>query len=74
MLTAIVVGLGGVVATTAATARFLAFWLLGAGCNLGVGVNQAGYALSDERPIFRLIFAVPGAVAVFVRFRPPNAP
>jgi len=37
--------------------------------NLWVGVSKAGYTLGDELPIFLLIFAVPAAVAIILKWR-----
>jgi hypothetical protein len=37
--------------------------------NLWVGVSKAGYAVSDELPIFLLIFGLPAVVAVFLKWR-----
>jgi Na+-translocating ferredoxin:NAD+ oxidoreductase RnfE subunit len=56
-------------ATTAATGIFLVLWLVLAAVNMWVGVAKAGYSVSVELPIFALIFAVPAAVAVLVRWK-----
>lgn len=53
----------------AATLIFLALWLGISGANLWVGVARAGYSLSEELPIFLLIFAVPAIVAIFLKWR-----
>lgn len=45
---------------------FLPIWLVVALVNMWIGVAQAGYSVTEELPIFLLIFAVPAAVAVFV--------
>ena len=55
--------------TTAATVLFLVLWLAIAAANMWVGVAKAGYSVSEELPIFALIFAVPAAVAVLVRWK-----
>jgi hypothetical protein len=34
-----------------------------------VGVAKAGYSVAEELPIFLLIFALPAAVAVLVKWR-----
>ena len=52
-----------------ATAVFLALWLLAATANMWVGVTQAGYSWREELPIFLLIFLIPSAFAVFVKWR-----
>lgn len=56
-------------ATTAATVLFLAVWLAIAAANMWTGVARAGYSVSEELPIFALIFAVPAAVALLVRWK-----
>lgn len=53
----------------AATLIFVALWLGISSANLWVGVAKAGYTLSEELPIFLLIFAVPVIVAVFLKWR-----
>jgi hypothetical protein len=56
-------------ATTAATALFVVLWLVIAGANMWIGVAKAGYSVSEELPIFLLIFGVPAAAAVLVRWK-----
>ena len=56
-------------ATTAATVLFLVLWLVIAAANMWVGVARAGYSVSVELPIFAVIFAIPAAVAVLVRWK-----
>jgi hypothetical protein len=46
-----------------------AVWLAIAAVNMWLGVAKAGYSVSVEFPIFALIFAVPAAAAVLVRWR-----
>lgn len=60
---------GSASALTVATLGFIAAWLLIAAANLWIGVTQAGYSLSDELPIFALIFLLPAAVAALVRWK-----
>ena len=45
---------------------FLPIWLVVALVNMWIGVAQAGYSVTEELPIFLVIFAVPAVVAVFV--------
>ena len=52
-----------------ATWSFVVVWLLVAGVNMWIGVAKAGYSVTDELPIFLLIFAVPAAVAVLLKWR-----
>jgi hypothetical protein len=56
-------------ATSATTVLFLVVWLAIAAANMWVGVAKAGYSVSVELPIFALIFAVPAAAAVLVRWK-----
>jgi hypothetical protein len=44
---------------------FIPIWLVAALLNMWMG-TQAGYSLTEELPIFLLIFAVPAAFALFV--------
>jgi hypothetical protein len=48
---------------------FVVFWLGVAVINLWFGVSHAGYSVSDELPIFLLIFAVPAAFAILVKWK-----
>lgn len=52
-----------------ATVGYIALWLLIAGANMWVGVAKAGYSVADELPIFLLIFAIPAAAAVLLKWR-----
>jgi hypothetical protein len=56
-------------ATQLATIAFISLWLAIAGTNLWVGVAKAGYTISDELPIFLLVFGVPTLVAVVVKWK-----
>jgi len=51
-------------ATGVATAIYLVLWLVVAGFNMWVGVAKAGYSVSEELPIFLLIFGVPAVAAI----------
>jgi hypothetical protein len=53
----------------AATVIYVALWLFIAGFNMWVGVAKAGYSLTEELPIFLLIFAVPAAVAIVLKWK-----
>ena len=50
----------------AASLVFLPMWFFGAAVNMYMGVKKAGYSVSDEAPVFALVFAIPAAVALFV--------
>jgi hypothetical protein len=56
-------------AITVATVLFIVVWLVIAATNMWVGVAKAGYSVPIELPIFAVIFAVPAAVAVLVRWK-----
>ena len=56
-------------ATAVATAAYVAFWLALAGLNMWTGVAKAGYPLASELPIFALIFGVPVAVALVLKWK-----
>ena len=56
-------------ATFTATIIYVALWLLIAGFNMWVGVSKAGYPFTEELPIFLLIFAVPAAVAIVMKWK-----
>jgi hypothetical protein len=42
---------------------FIPVWLVLAAANVWIGVNRAGYSVTDEAPIFLFIFAVPATLA-----------
>jgi hypothetical protein len=52
-----------------ATLAFVALWLAIAGANMWVGVAKAGYTVAEELPIFLLLFGLPAAVALLVKWR-----
>lgn len=54
---------------TMATAVFAVVWLCVAAWNMWMGVAHAGYSVSEELPIFFVIFLVPVIVAVIVKWR-----
>ena len=56
-------------ATTWATVAYVALWLAIAAFNMWTGVAKAGYSVAEELPVFALIFLVPAAVAILVRWR-----
>ena len=58
--------LAGAAGIAAAALVFVPLWFLGAGANLVVGVSKAGYTVSEEMPIFLLVFAIPVAAAVLL--------
>jgi hypothetical protein len=52
-----------------ATWAFVVVWLVVAAANMWAGVAKAGYSVTEELPIFLLIFAVPAAAAVLLKWR-----
>jgi hypothetical protein len=56
-------------ATLAATVVYVALWLIIAGANMWIGVARAGYSVAEELPIFLLIFGLPAAVAVVLKWK-----
>jgi hypothetical protein len=53
----------------AATVTFVLLWLAISAANLWVGVTKAGYTVTEEFPIFLLIFLVPTAVAAILKWK-----
>jgi hypothetical protein len=60
---------GAVPPVGAAVAIFITIWFVVAAINMWIGVTQAGYSFREELPIFLLIFLLPAAVAVFVKWK-----
>ena len=56
-------------ATFVATVAYVALWFIVSGANMWVGVARAGYLVTEELPIFLLIFAVPVAAAILLKWR-----
>ena len=56
-------------AVAMATYTFVAFWLAATAFNMWVGISHAGYSLREELPIMLLLFALPAAVALIVRWK-----
>jgi hypothetical protein len=56
-------------ATVVATVAYVALWFAIAAANMWVGVVRAGYSVAEELPIFALIFALPAAVAILLRWK-----
>ncbi len=54
---------------TTATVAFVVTWFVAAAANMWIGVSQAGYSFQEELPIFLLIFLLPSAVAIFVKWK-----
>jgi hypothetical protein len=56
-------------ATLVATTAYVALWLVIASANMWVGVARAGYSVTEELPIFLLIFGLPAAVAFLLKWK-----
>jgi hypothetical protein len=56
-------------ATIVATVAYVALWFVIAGANMWIGIEKAGYSVADELPIFALIFGVPAAVAIILKWK-----
>ncbi len=54
---------------TLATVAFVAIWFVAAALNMWIGVSRAGYSFQEELPIFLLIFLLPAAVAILVKWK-----
>jgi phosphate starvation-inducible membrane PsiE len=52
-----------------ATLVFLVLWFLISAANMWVGVAKAGYSVTEELPIFLLLFGLPALVAIFVKWK-----
>lgn len=48
---------------------FVAIWLAATAFNMWVGVSHARYSLREEFPIMLLLFTLPTAVALIVRWK-----
>ena len=57
------------VSTLVATVAYVALWFVIAGANMWVGVTRAGYSVTEELPIFLLIFGLPAAVAIILKWK-----
>ena len=44
-------------------------WLSATGFNLWVGVNKAGYSFSEEIPIMALLFLLPAAASIILKWK-----
>ena len=48
---------------------FVGIWLIVSVCNVWAGVTKAGYSVAEELPILLLIFGVPAASALLIKWR-----
>lgn len=56
-------------ATMTAVIGYVAVWLIIAALNMWIGVSRAGYSVAEELPIFALVFIVPAAVAILIKWK-----
>ena len=56
-------------ATVVATLAYVALWFVIAGANMWIGVAKAGYSVAEELPIFALIFVLPAAAAIILKWK-----
>jgi hypothetical protein len=56
-------------ATVMATVVYVALWFVIAGANMWIGVAKAGYSVAEELPIFALIFVLPAAAAIILKWQ-----
>jgi hypothetical protein len=52
-----------------AAAGFVALWLTLTGFNMWVGVAKAGYSVSEELPVLLVLFGVPAAAAIGLKWK-----
>jgi len=53
----------------AAVTVFLVVWFFVAAGNMWMGVAKAGYSVSEELPVFLVLFGLPAAAALLVRWK-----
>jgi hypothetical protein len=56
-------------AQVVATVVYVALWFVIAGANMWIGVAKAGYSVAEELPIFALIFLLPAAVGIVLKWK-----
>jgi hypothetical protein len=56
-------------ASRLAIAVFVGAWLVICALNMWAGVTHAGYSIGEELPIFLLLFSIPTAVALLLKWR-----
>lgn len=74
VLWAIITGITRVISKEAGnswipTIVFAVTWFIIAAVNMWVGVTQAGYTVMEELPIFVLLYLLPVAIAVFLKYK-----
>jgi hypothetical protein len=56
-------------ATLLAAVAYVGLWFAIAAVNMWIGVAKAGYSVAEELPIFALIFVLPVAVAIILKWK-----
>jgi hypothetical protein len=56
-------------ATGTAVKMFISIWFVVAAVNMWIGVTRAGYSFTEELPIFLLIFVLPAAAALLIKWK-----
>jgi len=56
-------------AASVATVAFVVLWLALTSFNMWVGVSRAGYSVAEELPILLLLFGIPAAVAIALKWK-----
>lgn len=57
---------GTTAAIVVAAKIFVPIWFIAALINMWVGVNKAGYSVTEELPIFLVVFAIPATTAILI--------
>jgi hypothetical protein len=63
------VGSNVAAATGTAVKIFMTIWFVVAAVNMWIGVARAGYSFTEEFPIFLLIFLLPAAAAILIKWK-----
>jgi hypothetical protein len=64
-------GSASLISMAHATRVFAVIWFLIAAGNMWIGLTQTDYSFKEELPIFLLIFLLPVATAIFVKWKFP---
>ena len=52
-----------------AIGAFIGVWLVISAFNMWVGVTRAGYAVTEELPVFALVFGLPAVLAAVLKWK-----
>lgn len=56
-------------ASVAAIIAYVALWFVIAVANMWIGIAKAGYSFAEELPVFALIFVLPAAMGIIVKWK-----